>query len=292
MSEDEERVDPPAPRGDRAGRAAEDGSHRGLDEPADPVAEALFDAPDHDQARVRELLRAEGARPLTLPDDVAARLHDALAAAQAERAEREPAGATVASLAAARGRRGRRWQRALAVAAGVTVLAGGAVAVDRLGGEPATTALTERVPASAKVLETGQDVANVAVVRDLAEETLDDAVVGEPEPAPDEGAAAATGPRLLSAPEEPAATSAEDQRPAAERVLACTRELGVATGSVVSVTFAAFRGDPAAVVVHRAGEEAEAVVVPADCRPGDEPISRVDVPVPDGGDAPTSSDGS
>ncbi|WP_432548365.1 serine/threonine-protein kinase [Kineococcus sp. SYSU DK004] len=291
MSEDEERVDL------RGGRSDHDldGSRPEPVEPADPAGEALFDAPDAEQARVRELLRAEGARPLTLPDDVAARLQDALAAARAEQVGREPAGATVASLGAARGRRGRygrRWQRALAVAAGVTVLAGGAVAVDQLRDEPATSALTERVPASTKVLETGQDVANVAVVRDLAEETLDDVVTGEPEPAPDEGAAAATGPRLLSAPEEPAATSAEDQRPAAERVLACTRDLGVATGSVVSVTFAAFRGDPAAVVVHRTGEEAEAVVVPADCRPGDEPISRVDVPVPDGGDTPTSSDAS
>ncbi|PRY11448.1 hypothetical protein [Kineococcus rhizosphaerae] len=227
------------------------------------------------ERRVRDLLR--GAADVgPMPDDVVARIDEALAAAR-------PA-TPVASLAA---RRRPRVPRVFAAAAGLIVAAGaGVLALDQLqsgGGGAASSGsaadsaagsaavTTEQVPADAEILLSGTDYTDVAAVQDLGEESLDS-------PATDDATRGRT-PDMLSAPQSSESASSDpSQRPQAERALACTKALGVDPASVVAVEIAAWRSEPAAFVVHRTPGAAEVVVVALDCAPGDAALSTVPVP--------------
>ncbi|WP_432561965.1 hypothetical protein [Kineococcus sp. SYSU DK003] len=223
------------------------------------------------ERRVRALLRGS-ADVGPMPADVVARLEQALEQAR----EQTP----VTSLAA---RRRRRLPRLVAAAAGVAVLGGGAVfaALDHTASTPVAAPSTEQVPPSAKLLLSGKDYADAAAVQDLAEDTLEEDS-GAAAPDATSGLSGDRERKLLNAPSsEESATSDPSQRPAAERVLACTKQLGVDPDSVLSVTIASWRQEPAALVVHRVDEGAEVVVVDLDCTPGDEAYSRVAVPLPE-----------
>ncbi len=68
---------------------------------------------------------------------------------------------------------------------------------------------------------------------------------------------------------EPARHDRRVPAPAAERALACTKQLGVAPDSVLAVEIASWQSRPAAFVVHKTADAAEVVVVALDCTPGD-----------------------
>ena len=73
----------------------------------------------------------------------------------------------------------------------------------------------------------------------------------------------------------------ESQRPAAERALGCAEALGVDPASVAAVEVAAWRAQPAALVVRRAqgtGTGGEVVVVALGCTPGQAALARVALP--------------
>jgi len=260
--------------------------------PADPVEEVL----PADEARVRELLRsADDVGPM--PADVVARLDAALAHAATS--------TPVASLDARRRARVRRFQRVFATAAGIAVVAvGGGIALvsggalDGGGGSSADSASSvaaDDLPAGTQLLRSGRDFSNVAAVRDVAEDVVGEVpadVSEKAEPAPD--AAGSTdgdaGPNLLAAPAEPGsalpadtdvATPAEDQRAVAEHVVGCA---GVDPASVVAVEIATWDTEPAALVVHRTADGAEAVVVALvvalDCSPGEAALSTVELAAP------------
>jgi hypothetical protein len=238
-----------------------------------------------EEQRVRALLRGAGDLG-PMPDDVVARLDAALAAARSD--------TPVASLAA---HRRPRWPRLLAAAAGIVVLGGGALwaaqehtpsgsSSSTGGAGSVAAAAAEEVPPTAKLLLSGKDYTDAAAVQDLAEDTLvdgagQDTSAAAPEATP--GTSATDDKTLLMAPQDDeSATSDPAQRPAAERVLACTKSLGVDPDSVLAVEIASWRTVPAALVVHRTDAGAEVVVVALDCTPGDAAYSRVDVPLPSG----------
>lgn len=256
---------------------------------------------DAQERRVRDLLRS-AADVGPMPDDVVARLDEALRAAR-------PA-TPVSSLSEHAERRRSSWRsrlpRVLAAAAGIAVVGGGAVLVG-LQGTPgsdsassgaaagggavaAASASPEAVPPSAEVLLSGRDYADAAAVRDLGEDVLGQDVLGQdaqdtsaPTGAADDatpGAGSADRkPSMLKAPQssEAPATTDESQRPAAERALACTKQLGVDPDSVLAVEIASWQSQPAAFVVHKTADAAEVVVVALDCTPGDPALSTVPV---------------
>lgn len=246
-----------------------------------------------DEARIAALLRAS-ADVGPMPDDVVARLDAALADA----ATTTP----VASLDARRRSRVRRFQRVFATAAGIAVIAVGGGIAFVAGGQGGAddsassgAVASEDLPATAKLLRSGKDFVDVAAVQDLAEDVVaDSAAAGAAdstgagdEAAPPEAAAPTDGTSDLGvtmfnapghpSPDSEAATSAEDQRAVAERVVGCT---GIDADSVVVVEIAAWQGEPAAVVVHRTADGAEALVVALDCAGASDVLSRVAVPTP------------
>ncbi|MEZ0493309.1 hypothetical protein AB2L28_13795 [Kineococcus sp. TBRC 1896] len=251
---------------------------------------------DAQERRVRDLLRAApDVGPM--PDDVVARLDAALRAAR-------PA-TPVASLAEHAGRRRAAWRRrlprALAAAAGVAVVGGGALLVglqgtlgadsgsggSAAGGGSVAALSSEEVPPSAEVLLSGRDYADTAAVRDLGQDVLGggSADATGPQGRADDATPGAGStdrkPTMLNAPQDEGSapvTTDESQRPAAERALACTKQLGVAPDSVLAVEIASWRSQPAAFVVHTTADAAEVVVVALDCTPGDAALNTVPVP--------------
>lgn len=249
---------------------------------------------DAQERRVRDLLRS-AADVGPMPDDVVARLDEALRAAR-------PA-TPVSSLTERRRSSWRsRLPRVLAAAAGIAVVGGGAVLVG-LQGTPgsdsassggaagggsmaAASGSSESVPGSAEVLLSGRDYADAAAVRDLGEDVLGQEAqdTSAPQGAADDATPGAGStdrkPSMLKAPQssEAPATTDESQRPAAERALACTKQLGVAPDSVLAVEIASWQSRPAAFVVHTSGDAAEVVVVALDCTPGEPALSTVPVP--------------
>lgn len=252
---------------------------------------------DAQERRVRDLLRS-AADVGPMPDDVVARLDEALRAAR-------PA-TPVSSLNGHAERRRSSWRtrlpRVLAAAAGIAVVGGGAVLVG-LQGTPgsdsassggagsmaAASASPESIPPSAEVLLSGRDYADAAAVRDLGEDVLGQEAQDStaPQGAADDATPGAGStdrkPTMLNAPQStqspgaPFATTDESQRPAAERALACTKQLGVAPDSVLAVEIASWQSRPAAFVVHKTADAAEVVVVALDCTPGDPALSTVPV---------------
>ena len=233
------------------------------------------------EQRVRELLRG-APDPGPMPDDVVARLDAALDAAH-------PATA-VSSLTARRRPRVARLARFVAAAAAVVVIGGGTYHVmqnpssSSRGSSSGSSAVAgEEVPPSAKLLLSGKDYTDAAAVQDLAEDTLDPhAGEAVPDATPGTDATDSGRTTLLAPQDSQSATSDPAQRPAAEKALACTKNLGVDPDSVLAVEIASWRTTPAALVVHKTEEGAEVVVVALDCTPGDDAYSRVDVPLPDG----------
>lgn len=256
---------------------------------------------DAQERRVRDLLRS-AADVGPMPDDVVARLDEALRAAR-------PA-TPVTSLTEHAERRHPSWRtrlpRVLAAAAGIAVVGGGAVLVG-LQGTPgsdsassggaagagavaAASASPESVPESAEVLLSGRDYADAAAVRDLGEDVLGQEAqdTSAPQGAADDATpgtdTTSRKPTMLNAPQStespgaPLATTDESQRPAAERALACTKQLGVAPDSVLAVEIASWQSRPAAFVVHKTADAAEVVVVALDCTPGEPALSTVPVP--------------
>ncbi|MEW1958921.1 hypothetical protein [Kineococcus sp. NPDC059986] len=261
---------------------------------------------DAQERYVRDLLR--GAADVgPMPDDVVARVDAALRAAQAD-LPGDTAGVTpVASLAERRNASWRRrLPRVLAAAAGIAVVGGGALFVGLQGPGGAdsassgaaagggSSAASEAVPGSAPVLLSGRDYADAAAVRDLGEGVLAHDAGGAADEAAPQGRAEDATPgtgdtdrkhTMLNAPrstlgptDAPPATTDEAQRPAAERALACTKQLGVDPGSVLAVEIASWQAQPAAFVVHKTADGAEVVVVALDCTPGDAALSTVPVP--------------
>jgi hypothetical protein len=229
------------------------------------------------ERRVRDLLR--GAADVgPMPDDVVARLDAALEAAR-------PA-TPVTSLTS---RRRSRLPRLLAAAAGIVVIGGGAwfaTTQQQHGAQDASTAAAgAEVPSETRILLSGKDYTDVAAVQDLGEETLEDGAADTSAmqaPADDATPGAESlesKPNLLKAPQDDeSATSDPSQRPAAEKALACAKQLDVDPDAVVVVEMASYQGEPAAFVVQRTDDGAEVVVVARDCEPGDAALSRVQVP--------------
>ncbi|WP_432483957.1 hypothetical protein [Kineococcus esterisolvens] len=219
------------------------------------------------------------------------------------------AGARVASLAEHRRTRPARWRSALvAVAAAGVVAAGAGALVDDgvLGGGAADSGSTaggagdsaaEAAGAAglaAPVLRSGTDYADTAAVAAAGALLLQaPATTGDPDggggtgggrPAPDAlpGVDAERDLKSSAVPsaEVSAGTPDESQRPTAERALACARAAGVDAASVAAVQIAAWRSQPAALVVQAPADGAagEVVVVALGCTPGDEPLDRVELP--------------
>ncbi|WP_337062316.1 hypothetical protein [Kineococcus sp. G2] len=271
------------------------------------------------EARVRELLRAAAGAAGPMPADVAARVDAALTRARAEQdaAGGDAPGARVASLA---GRRSRpvRWRRGLAAGAAAGVVAVGVSAVLQLdpdGGASSSTSAGAAADSAAaeapdvRVLRSEADYAADAAVAAAGASLLEapagagdtttggtatggTATGGE---APGGGAPGGGAPgeevpdalpgvdaerNLKSSALPLTGAPDESQRPAAEQALACARAVGVDAASVAAVQIAAWRSQPAALVVERptAGEAGEVVVVALDCTPGQEPLNRVELP--------------
>ncbi|WP_432503986.1 hypothetical protein [Kineococcus arenarius] len=258
-----------------------------------------------EEARVRELLRAAADTAGPMPADVVARVDAALARAREDQDAHEP-GARVASLAGHRRSRGLRWRRALAAgaAAGVVAVGVGVTAqLDAGSGESSSTsaggAADTGSAAAAGDTGTGATAAGAAVpvLRSSTDYAADAAVAAAGTSllaAPADGGSAAGRPApdalpgidaerdLKSSAVPLTGTPDEAQRPAAEQALACARATGVDAASVAAVQIAAWRSEPAALVVERPaqGRAGQVVVVALDCVPGEEPLNRVELPAP------------
>ncbi|MCI2240527.1 hypothetical protein MN205_18850 [Kineococcus sp. TRM81007] len=263
---------------------------------------------------MRELLRAAAGADGPMPADVTARVDAALARARAELDEAGGAapgaapGARVASLAGHRSHPA-RWRRGLAVAVAAGVVAAGVGAVLQLdpgGGAGSSTSAGSAADSAAESGAAAAAAVDVPVLRSGADYAADAAVaaVGASLTGPATGTrdgTGGTGPaetpggggdapdalpgvdaerNLKSSALPPTGTPDESQRPAAEQALACARAAGVDAASVAAVQVAAWRSQPAALVVERptAGEAGEVVVVALGCTPGDEPLNRVELP--------------
>ncbi|WP_432509324.1 hypothetical protein [Kineococcus auxinigenes] len=266
-----------------------------------------------EEARVRELLRAAAGTAGPMPADVVARVDAALARARDEQDAHAP-GARVASLDGHRRSRGLRWRRALAAGAAAGVVAVGvgvAAQLDTGTGESASTSAGGAADTGSAAAEAAGTGATVPVLRSGTDYAADAAVAaagasllaapadggtgtgptdgsGAGQPAPD-ALPGVDAERDLKASAVPlTGTPDEAQRPAAEQALACARAAGVDAASVAAVQIAAWRSEPAALVVERpaAGEAGQVLVVALDCTPGDEPLNRVELPAQPAGDTP------
>ncbi|WP_432537209.1 hypothetical protein [Kineococcus arenarius] len=255
-----------------------------------------------EEARVRELLRAAAGSAGPMPADVVARVDTALARAREEQAAHDP-GARVASLAGHRRSHGLRWRRALAAGAAAAVVAVGVGVTTQLdtgSGESSTTSAGSAADAGTADAEAAEAAGSgdpVPVLRSSTDYAADAAVAAAGTSllvAPADGGSAAGQPApdalpgidaerdLKSSAVPLTGTPDEAQRPAAEQALACARAAGVDAASVAAVQIAAWRSEPAALVVERpaGGEAGQVVVVALDCTPGEEPLNRVELPAP------------
>ncbi|WP_432493794.1 hypothetical protein [Kineococcus gypseus] len=185
--------------------------------------------------------------------------------------------------------------------------AGGAGAAGAAGAaestqEAAAPAPPPPAPPPPAVLSSGADYADEAAVRTAGVQLLSAPAPGQgpvgPGPAgtadggPGTGSAGRPAPEALPgvpgadaehdrklAPAAPGAAD-ESQRPAAERALECARALGVDATSVAVVQVAAWRSQPAALVVERTAAGGEVVVVALGCTPGEPALARTELPVP------------
>ncbi|WP_432572266.1 hypothetical protein [Kineococcus sp. SYSU DK005] len=261
-----------------------------------------------EEERVRQLLRAAAGTAGPMPADVVARVEEALARARADLGSgqdagidagqdhgRSTGGARVASLAhhrENRAARAARWRRGLVAVAAAGVLAAGLGALVQQGGSSGpgssgagssaadgpAAATSGGAPAAAPVLSSDADYADEAALLAAGAALLQGPAQTGGEPERDTLAAPA-------APAAPAAVPDESRRPAAERALGCAAALGVDPASVSAVEVAAWRAQPAALVVRRTGGSSgtggtggEVVVVALGCTPGQPALARVALP--------------
>ncbi|HEX5535188.1 MAG TPA: hypothetical protein VFX33_15720 [Actinomycetales bacterium] len=251
-----------------------------LDEPVDSpdAARHVESCPDCEQVlsgmrRVRQALREEGARPVTMPSDVQARLQAALARASAERA------GTIVPLQPHRGgavegeRRKARMPRWLTVAAGLLVIGGTATAASQLlgpGGSGASST-AGRAESSAGAGAPSTSVRPLATGTDYEPDKLGsqvDALLAL------EASVPASGPQLAT---QDAAEDGQGQGPLADPagLHACLTGLGATDQAPLAVDLASWRGKDAAVIVLGAPSASDSVqvwVVGRGCAPGDDQL--------------------
>jgi hypothetical protein len=251
-----------------------------LDDPADSpdAARHVEGCPDCEQVlsgmrRVRQALREEGARPVTMPSDVEARLQAALARASAERA------GTIVPLQPHRGgaaegdrTKARRMPRWLTVAAGLIVIGGTATAATQLlgpggGGANSTAGRAESsagagAPSlSVRPLATGTDYEPAKLGSQV------DALLASGVSTP------ASGPRPAT--QEDFAGAADGPLANPSGLHACLTALGATDQAPLAVDLASWQGKDAAVIVLGAPSAAGSVqvwVVGRGCAAGDDQL--------------------